>query len=64
MKIVLVTRGYPSKKHPQIGNFEATQAHALAKLGYEVIIIGLNCYSIKNYDIIGYHERVEGNIPI
>ena len=48
MKIVLVTRGYPSKKHPQIGNFEATQAHALAKLGYEVIIIGLNCYSIKN----------------
>ncbi|MCM1140685.1 MAG: glycosyltransferase family 4 protein [Muribaculum sp.] len=62
MKILLVTRGYPSEKHPQIGNFEATQAQALAKFGHEVIVVGLNCYSIKNYDILGSHERKDGNI--
>lgn len=64
MTIVFVTRGYPSPGHLQNGNFEATQARALARLGHKVILIGINCYSIKNYDILGNHHRVEDGIEI
>ena len=42
MKILIIARGYPTPNHPLFGCFEATQAHALQKLGHEVIYIGLN----------------------
>ena len=64
MFVVFITRGYPSKNHLQNGIFEAIQAHALKKLGHKVIIIGVNCYSIKNYDILGSHHRIEDGIEI
>lgn len=64
MFIVFISRGYPSARHIQNGNFEATQAQALAKLGHKVIVIGVNCYSIKNYDILGFHNRQEDGIEI
>lgn len=64
MKILLVTRGYPSERHLQHGCFEATQARALEKLGHEVIVIALNFYSILNWDILGSRVRKDGNITI
>ena len=39
MKILFITRGYPSGKHMQLGNFEATQARALARCGHQVTIV-------------------------
>lgn len=38
MKIVFVTRGYPSKKDLMLGNYEAVQAKALAKKGIDVSV--------------------------
>lgn len=64
MFIIFITRGYPSKRHLQNGNFEATQAQALAKMGHKVIVIGINCYSIKNYDILGSHHRYSDGLEI
>ena len=41
MKVVFVTRGWPSKDNPLPGNYEAVQAKALAKRGVDVTVI--NC---------------------
>ena len=38
MKILFVTRGWPSKDNPMSGNYEAVQARALAKRGVEVTV--------------------------
>lgn len=39
MKVLFVTRGYPSKEDPMWGNYEAVQAKALQKRGLDVSII-------------------------
>lgn len=41
MKIIFVTRGWPTKDNPLPGNYEAVQAKALAKRGVNVTVI--NC---------------------
>ena len=38
MKILIIARGYPTPNHPLFGCFEATQAHALQKLGHTIRI--------------------------
>lgn len=38
MKVLFVTRGWPSKDNPMSGNYEAVQARALAKRGVEVTV--------------------------
>ncbi|QJE29015.1 glycosyltransferase family 4 protein [Parabacteroides distasonis] len=57
MKILFITRGYPSGKHMQLGNFEATQARALARCGHQVTIVSLNFLSVKFWDILGERHR-------
>lgn len=42
MKILLISRGWPSKTSPQWGCFERDQALALKKLGHEVIIMSID----------------------
>jgi glycosyltransferase involved in cell wall biosynthesis len=39
MKILIISRGFPTEKNVLNGNFEATQAFALRKLGHEVIFM-------------------------
>jgi glycosyltransferase involved in cell wall biosynthesis len=41
MKVVFVTRGWPTKDNPMSGNYEAVQAMALAKSGIEVTVVTL-----------------------
>lgn len=41
MKILIITRGFPSEKDPFLGNFEATQAFALQRAGHQVIYLGV-----------------------
>ena len=36
MNILVISRGIPTKKEPQLGNFEFDQAKALVKLGHDV----------------------------
>ncbi len=46
MRVVFVTRGYPSKDNPMAGNYEAVQAKALAKKGVDVSVICTETRSI------------------
>lgn len=41
MKILFVTRGFPSDKDPMSGNYEAVQARAIATKGHEVSVIAI-----------------------
>lgn len=47
MKVVFVTRGWPTKNNPMNGNYEAVQAKALAKKGIDVTVL---CRGINNVD--------------
>lgn len=38
MKVLFITKGYPSESNPLAGNYEAVQAHAIASLGHQVSI--------------------------
>lgn len=43
MKILIIARGYPSKKEPQDGCFELDQAKALRELGHDVTMMSVDC---------------------
>ena len=48
MKVVFVTRGWPTKDNPMSGNYEAVQARALAKRGINVSVIYLQKKSLPH----------------
>lgn len=52
MKILFITRGFPSGDNPMIGNYEAVQAKGIAKLGHEVY-----CISICRRSFVHFSER-------
>lgn len=41
MKVLFITRGFPSLKNPMIGNYEAVQAKALAAKGLQVSVLSV-----------------------
>ena len=47
MKILIISRGYPTKKYPMNGIFEFDQAKAIAKSGHEVIYASIDMRSIR-----------------
>ena len=47
MKILFVTRGFPSEKDPMSGNYEAVQAKALASKGHQVSILNIHWESMR-----------------
>lgn len=42
MKVLFVTRGFPSEKDPMAGNYETVQAKAIAAKGHEVSVIAID----------------------
>ena len=71
MKILIVARGYPSKKYPTYGVFEFDQAKALVKAGCEVIYASIDLRSFRRRRSWGIvKENIEGvrvysvNIPL
>lgn len=48
MKILFVTRGFPSEKDIMIGNYEAVQAKALAAKGHEVAVIAAQWKTLRH----------------
>ena len=46
MKVLFVTRGWPTKKDPMSGNYEAVQAKALVKKGVDVTVLIFRWQSI------------------
>lgn len=50
MKILLISRGWPTKKDPKWGCFEKDQAEALKALGHDVKVLCIDCrFSFKPY---------------
>ncbi len=41
MKVLFVTRGFPSEENPMSGNYEAVQAKAIAAKGHDVSVIAI-----------------------
>lgn len=62
MKVLFITRGYPSEKDPMKGNYEAVQAKAIAAKGHEVSVIGVKVHSLLHlHEMRKYqHCRVQG----
>ena len=62
MKVLFVTRGFPSEKDPMSGNYEAVQAKALAAKGLDVTVINVlerpRQYMLEKREIT--HRRVDG----
>lgn len=54
MKVVFVTRGFPSDKNPMSGNYEAIQAKALVKKGVDVSLFCIG----KRMSIIHLFDKV------
>ena len=48
MRVIFVTRGWPTESDPMSGNFESVQAKALAKKGVDVSVIYLRKKSIAH----------------
>ena len=46
MRVLFVTRGWPTKDNPMPGNYEAVQAKALARKGVEVTVLNYRWHSI------------------
>ena len=64
MKILFLTRGFPSEENPMSGNYEAAQARAIAAKGHEVSMIAIHWFNplrfIKYRRIRVNHRVVDG----
>lgn len=62
MKILFVTRGFPSDGDPMDGNYEAVQAKAIAAKGHEVSVIGIHYRNVTQIFKMGKvrHRVVDG----
>jgi len=76
MRILFVTRGFPSKEDPMSGNYEAVQAKAIAAKGYDVSVIAIKwrnplhifeCNKVNHRVVDGIHiyecTRITMSIP-
>ena len=65
MKVIFVTRGWPTKKDPMMGNYEAVQAKSLAKRGIDVTVINLTNKSLAHsFEKRKINKRKEDGVTI
>lgn len=64
MYILIVSRGYPTKKSILNGIFEFDQAKALQNLGHKVIFASIDLRSIRRWRKWGSSYKVKDNIEI
>lgn len=62
MKVLFITRGFPSEENPMNGNYEAVQAKAVAAKGHEVSVIGIKVHPLLHLHEMRkfQHRRVQG----
>lgn len=58
MRVVIVSRGYPTKRFPTHGIFEFDQARALVKAGIEVIFFCVDLRSIFRRRKLGFFDKM------
>ena len=64
MKILFISRGYPSNKYPMHGIFEFDQAKAISNLGHEVVFASVDMRSIRRKRKWGFEKLKKDNISI
>ena len=64
MRILIVSRGYPTEKYPLNGIFEFDQAKALAEAGHEVIFAANDMRSIRRWRKWGIEEKIIDGVEI
>lgn len=65
MRVLFVTRGWPTKKNPMSGNYEAVQARALAKRGIEVTVAYITKKSVSHiFESRKIKQREEDGITV
>lgn len=64
MKILVVSRGYPSENHKMLGIFEFDQAKALASLGHEVIFASIDVRSLRRWRKWGLESFKKDGIQV
>lgn len=64
MKILFVSRGYPTTKYAMNGIFEFDQAKALAARGHEVIFAAVDLRSIRRWRRWGRESLVKNGVKI
>ena len=57
MKVLIVSRGIPTKQNPLLGSFEWDQAKALCKAGHRVTFFALDLRSIRRKRSFGIFQR-------
>lgn len=53
MNILMISRGFPTKKYPQWGCFEKDQAEALAKIGHNVVVVSVDSRFLFSWRKLG-----------
>jgi len=64
MKVLLISRGYPSDKYPTHGIFEFDQAKAIANLGHKVILASIDMRSIRRKRKWGFEKFEKDGVLI
>lgn len=64
MKVLIISRGYPTKKYNLNGIFEFDQAKALVKAGHEVIYAAIDMRSFRRWRKWGYESLYIDGVPI
>lgn len=61
MKVLIVSRGIPTKEYPLLGIFEMDQARALSQNGIDVTIFAIDLRSIRRKRKLGFsYEKIAG----
>lgn len=62
MYILMISRGIPSKHHPQWGCFEKDQAEALVSIGHKVVVMSVDARFKRYKGHLGLHHKVENGV--
>lgn len=63
MKVMIISRGYPSEDYPANGNHEYDYAIALRKNGIDAYVVALDLRSIRRKRSFGYGKRTVLGVP-
>lgn len=64
MKIIIVARGYPTKKYSTYGIFEFDQAKALAAHGHRVVLAAVDLRSMRRWRKWGINYLVKDGVEV
>lgn len=64
MYILIISRGFPSKREPQFGCFEKDQADALVKLGHKVVVASVDSRFRMYWRKLGVTHNKYGKLDV